>query len=170
MRIASLDNSTKRIGYADADGGLHSITVAAGAEDKPRRLHQMATALTLELRRHPPFPDLIIVEGYVPNSPNRWSLIRLGELGGVVRLRLFELDIPFVEIPPPSVKKFATGKGNAGKDQMVAAAEALDAHVRNDDEADAFHLRRFGLCAHGLEPTVHEHEYQAIRDCGVKFR
>lgn len=169
MRIAALDNSTKRIGYADADGGLHSITVQAGAEDKPRRLHQMAEALTLALRRHPPFPDLIIVEGYVPASPNRWSLIRLGELGGVVRLRLFELTIPFVEVPPKSVKLFATGNGNAGKPMMIAAAEARDVHVHNDDEADAYHLRRFGLCATGMEPTVDDHEFRAIRDCGVTW-
>lgn len=169
MRIAGLDNSTKRIGYADADGGIHSISVHAGAEDKPRRLHQLATALTLDLRRHPPLPDLIIVEGYAP-SPFPWSMIRLGELGGVVRLRLFEMDIPFVEIPPKSVKLFATGNGNAGKPAMIAAAEALDALVRNDDEADAFHLRRFGLCATGTIPTEHEHEYKAIRDCGVQFR
>lgn len=170
MRVAGLDVSTSRIGYADPSGGLHSITARAGAEDKARRLHELKRAVERAVVLYPPRPDLVVIEGYAPNGPNRWSLIRLGEIGGVIRAALFDLDIPFREVPPKSLKLFATGKGNADKVMMVRAVEALDVAVMNDDEADAFHARRFGLCSLGMESVEHEHEARAIRDCGVRWR
>lgn len=43
-----------------------------------------------------------------------------------------------------AVKKFATGKGNAGKQDMVDAAELIiGREVGDDNEADAIHLARF---------------------------
>lgn len=40
MRIVGLDLSTKRVGFAAADGELFSISAHAGAEDPYRRLHE----------------------------------------------------------------------------------------------------------------------------------
>ena len=69
---------------------------------------------------------------------------------------------------PSSVKLFATGKGNANKDRMIAAA--IEAGARgnvNDDEADAFHLRRMGLAAHGLlERDLTDYEARALAGSG----
>ena len=45
----------------------------------------------------------------------------IGELGGVMILALYEAGVPFVEIPPTCRAKFATGKGNAGKSEVVSA-------------------------------------------------
>lgn len=48
--------------------------------------------------------------------------------------------IPYEGIPVGTIKKFATGKGNANKDAMVAYARRLGTHIENDNEADAIAL------------------------------
>lgn len=46
-------------------------------------------------------------------------------------------DVPVRQMNPSQVKKFWTGKGNAKKPDMVAAARRYGFAVTNDDEADA---------------------------------
>ena len=149
--IAGLDLSTTRIGYADPDGATYSISAQAGSKEPARRLYELVRSLEHRLWIIRPRPRLVVVEGYSLGSPGRLSLVRLGELGGVVRLRLFELDIAYVEIPPSSLKKYATGSGAAKKPAMQAAAAELGASAANHDEADAFLLRHLGRAAYGLE-------------------
>lgn len=49
-----------------------------------------------------------------------------------------ELQVPYAGVPVGTVKKHGTGKGNAGKLEMVEAAEARwDVRVADDNEADA---------------------------------
>jgi Holliday junction resolvasome RuvABC endonuclease subunit len=50
-----------------------------------------------------------------------------------------EHSIPYSGIPVGTVKKLATGKGNANKDAMIAAAAGRwpAAFITNDNEADA---------------------------------
>lgn len=50
-----------------------------------------------------------------------------------------ELSIPYRAIPVGTIKKLATGKGNASKDMMLAAARQRwpSAELKRDDEADA---------------------------------
>ena len=49
-------------------------------------------------------------------------------------------QIPYQGIPVGTIKKHATGKGNASKDEMVAAARALGHAPVDDNEADAIAL------------------------------
>ena len=48
--------------------------------------------------------------------------------------------IPYQGIPVGMIKKHATGKGNAGKPEMVAAAQARGWDPKDDNEADALWL------------------------------
>ena len=50
-----------------------------------------------------------------------------------------EKDIPYEGFPPTSVKKHATGKGKASKEQMIEAAKEkfLSQHIVDDNQADA---------------------------------
>lgn len=172
LRIAGLDLSTKRVGFAMPEGELFSIVAHAGAEDPYRRLHELGREIERRLRLHPPFPDLVVVEGYslAVFGTGIVSKIRLGEIGGIVRTRLFELDVPFVDVPPSSLKRFSVGNGNAKKEQMVARAIELGARGNvNDDEADAFHLRRMGRAANGLEGSLLDHELDAIANAGISW-
>ena len=48
--------------------------------------------------------------------------------------------IPYEGVPVGVIKKFATGKGNAGKPEMIAAMEDRGFAPASDDEADALAL------------------------------
>lgn len=52
--------------------------------------------------------------------------------------------VPYKGLEVGNVKKFATGKGNASKEHMIAAAQALGYSPSGDDEADAIHILRCG--------------------------
>lgn len=163
MNVAGLDLSTKQIGYATPDGRLLSISGHAKADDPYRRLHELTRELVHAFRLNPPRPELVVVEDYALGAPGRLSLIRLGEIGGIVRTWLFEQDYRIALVSPGTVKRFATGKGNADKYAMIRRAIELGARGNvNDDEADAFHLRRMGRAAHGLEGSLLPHEIDAL--------
>lgn len=166
MRVVGLDLSTKRIGFATAEGDLISISGHAGAEDPYRRLSQLRRELAYAFAVRPPGPALVVVEDYALGAPGRLSLVRLGEIGGIVRTWLFEQDWPIALVSPSTVKRFATGNGNATKQDMIARAVALGARLSrfdNDDEADAFHLRRMGLASAGLlDGKLNDHELDSV--------
>ena len=48
--------------------------------------------------------------------------------------------IPYEGVGVGTIKKFATGAGNASKDEMIAAANALGYNPEDDNAADALHL------------------------------
>lgn len=54
-----------------------------------------------------------------------------------------EHDIPYEGIPVGTIKKFITGKGNAGKAAVMAGVQAFGHHPEDDDEADALALLHF---------------------------
>lgn len=53
-----------------------------------------------------------------------------------------EKSVPCQAVPVATIKKFATGKGNANKEMMVAAAQQIGFNVDDDNQADALHLWR----------------------------
>lgn len=89
----------------------------------------------------------VFVEGYSFASKNSQSHAA-GELGGVIRLALWEQGIPYVDIPPTTRAKFATGRGNASKSEVVSAVSARTGIVWSgkggDDRCDAWILREMG--------------------------
>ena len=164
--IAGLDLSTTRIGYAAPDGTLTSIVSRFDAKAPTRRLDDLWRQMERTIRLHPPIPDLVAIEGYaLSTGPHTGGLarIRLGEIGGLARVMLFQLGIEYVEIPPSSLKRWATGNGRADKGAMIAAARASGASgTVNHDEADAWHCRRMARMAHGLEEKVHDYQIDAL--------
>ena len=51
--------------------------------------------------------------------------------------------IPYSSVPVKTIKKAATGNGNASKEQMINAAILHGFNVADDDQADAIHLLRY---------------------------
>lgn len=96
--------------------------------------------------------DCVIVEGYSFSSRNSQSH-SIGELGGCVRMLLWESGIPYVEVPPTSRAKFATGKGNAGKTEVISAISSKTGMAffgsGADDECDAWVLEQMALAKLG---------------------
>lgn len=138
-QVVGADLSIAKTGLALPDRTLITVVPASGVKGYDR-LRPMAQAV-LGRCHH---ADLVVIEGYDPHPRGALALIRAAELGGIVRAGLNELAVPWLEVPPSVLKKRATGKGNAGKPEVVKAAELDGARPSNDDEADAYWLRQIG--------------------------
>ena len=62
-------------------------------------------------------------------------------------------QIPYQGVPVGTIKRHATGKGNAGKAGVIAAMKALGHPVTDDNEADALALLHWAL-AQGGDPAL----------------
>jgi crossover junction endodeoxyribonuclease RuvC len=97
--------------------------------------------------------DLAILEGYAHAS--QYQSHQMGELGGVVRLGLHQKEIPFVVVPPLTLKMFATGTGKGKKEGIFAECiRRLGYEGTSDDEADALWLLQMGIHAYDLHGKV----------------
>lgn len=61
-------------------------------------------------------------------------------------------QIPYEGVPVGTIKKHATGKGNASKEQMIQAMQARNHSVVDDNEADALALLYWAIEMRGEQP------------------
>ena len=54
-------------------------------------------------------------------------------------------QIPYQGVPVGTIKRHATGKGNASKDEVIAAMRALGHPVTDDNEADALAILHWAI-------------------------
>ena len=69
-------------------------------------------------------------------------------------------EVPYEGVPVGTIKKHATGKGNAGKEEVVKAMKAKGHTPRDDNEADALAQLYYVLTyatpsTPRLRPTLH---------------
>lgn len=84
-------------------------------------------------------PNVIFYE--LPTGKFMTPIKTESELIGVLKLLAEENAIEYKGFSVSEIKKYATGKGNASKSDMVAAAEGrYGIVVANDNEADAIHI------------------------------
>lgn len=89
--------------------------------------------------------DLVVIEGVAMMSHNTTSLVQLSGLNYLVRKKARDNGIPFLIIPPSSLKKFIAGKGNAKKEEMMqATSERYGQKFTDDDLNDAYSLALVG--------------------------
>jgi len=142
MRFIGLDLSLTSTGYS-INGETGVIKTNAKG---PERLSIVSNKI-LDLIADNDI-DVVIIEGYSFASRNGQAH-SIGELGGAVRMRLWEFNIPFIDIPPTCRAKFATGKGNAGKTEVISSISAKTGLTFEgsgaDDECDAWVLEQMGL-------------------------
>lgn len=149
--VVGLDLSLRHTGIAYADGS--TATVVTAAERGTQRLAILRQAVRDALDVAELLPDLVVVEGYSYQSRGR-ALYGLGELGGVVRLLLHDVGVPWAVAAPCTLKKYATGDHQASKEDMVGAArDSLGYEALSHDEADALWLRAMGLDLKGFPPA-----------------
>lgn len=98
------------------------------------------------LSRAQAYRSLVVIEGYSYGSPaGSTHAFALGELGGVIRYRLHRANLTYVDVPPSTLKKYATGKGNASKAEVISAAVKRSGQsFASDDAADAWWLYAIG--------------------------
>jgi len=152
MRIMGVDTSTKT-GYAVLDHDGEVLKVGAikypPMPDRFARFYRYGEKL-LNLVQHYNV-DLVMIEGY--SYAGKFNNYVQYELGSVLRMVLWEEGVSCVEVPPTSLKKFVTGKGNAKKDLMLLGVyKRWEFDTEDDNEADAYALAQFGRALTG-EPT-----------------
>lgn len=158
MKIVGLDLSLTDTGWAccESDEVLIGVYELGRVQPKTmgmRRLQQIRDeVLTLCAGA-----DLVLIEGYSFGSAQKKKNSQAhatGEMGGVVRLALYEEDLAVAEMPPTSLKKFATGKGQCEKGLVLAeAVRRLGYKGGNHNEADALWLMFAGLVHFGFSPV-----------------
>lgn len=142
------------------DLSLTSTGIAAGNETRaigskglkgPQRLIHLRNQV-MEAVEALPGNVVAVIEGYSFGSRNSHAHA-LGELGGVVRTALYEASIPYVDVAPTVRAKFATGRGNAGKSEVVSAVSARTGLLwdgpGNEDRCDAWILQEIGYTFFG---------------------
>jgi len=83
----------------------------------------------------------VCMEGYSHGAKNGRE--QAGELGAAVKMTLWDWTLHPTIVPPTSLKKFTTGAGNAGKNEMLLAVyKKWGFEFKDDNEADAFALAR----------------------------
>jgi crossover junction endodeoxyribonuclease RuvC len=103
----------------------------------------------------------VCIEGPSLHSTNQAD--KLGQVRGVLELVSMDyLSFPH-EIPPTSLKKFATGYGHASKDKMMQTALQAGWDVRNDDEADAAWLTEIARALHEDDLPLTRKQLEALR-------
>ena len=72
--------------------------------------------------------------------------------------------VPYAGVPVGTIKKHATGKGNADKAAMIAAAKACGFNPADDNEADAL-----ALLAWATDQPAHSSRSHALTSTGFAF-
>ncbi len=86
---------------------------------------------------------LVAIEGLAFMARNTTSLVQLSGLNYLVRKLLYDYNIPFVIVVPTSLKRFATGKGNSPKDNvMMSVYKKYGVTLTDNNLCDAYVLSR----------------------------
>ena len=154
--VVGLDLSLTATGIAHCDGHLVTCKTDTAAGD--RRLITIEQSIVLAISGGPmtdgfdrPLPDLAVVEDLPTHAQGAG---KTGMVHGVARALLIRFGIPYVLIPPATLKKYAVGKGNATKpDMRMALFQRAGLALRDDNQVDAWWLRAMGLDHFGSPPV-----------------
>ena len=106
-------------------------------------------------------PNVIMIEGY--GYGNAHTLVTLVEIGTIIRHGLYMHGINYNDVPPTSLKKFVTGKGNAPKDMMMKEIYKRWGFEGTDNQCDAVGLAMFAAALYDLVDLPKQH-LQAVTD------
>lgn len=140
--VIGLDLSLTATGIAYPDG--HTSTIKTRPADGDQRLVAIADTIAAACLLR---PDLVVVED-LPTHAKSAGIT--GMVHGAARVVLRRHGVPYVLVPPATLKAYATGKGNADKTAMaIAALRRFDREFADDNQVDAYWLRHAGLDQYG---------------------
>ena len=110
-----IDLSTKTgIVQIGAHGNVQLAKEITSSKKDPERMIEIVESV-MEIIA----PDSkIAIEGFSYGSRGQGMSFQFG-LGYALRIELCKRNIPFLIVTPSQVKKYATGKGNTSKDNMI---------------------------------------------------
>ncbi|WP_328339489.1 hypothetical protein [Micromonospora sp. NBC_00421] len=137
-RVVGLDLSMTATGIAWCDNTTYTVTSKTTGD---RRLVAIVDEVVRAVDGRN--IDLVVIED-LPTHAKAAGIT--GMVHGAVRGYLLRLGVPYALITPASLKKYATGRGNAGKPEMaVALYKRLGRELGDDNQVDALWLRAAGL-------------------------
>lgn len=174
MRVVGVDLSLTGTGVSDGTR-TWLVTSRGKKADDLRARNQRLTQLRLAVVDHCYDADLVVVEqpafsrttGHMHDRSGLWWLVVAA---------LHHHDLPVAEVPPTSLKRYATGRGNADKGAVIDATVRRLPDVDtsgNDNRCDALWLAAMGLDHLGTPlvglPAHHRTALDAVRwpDCAA---
>ncbi|GMV83375.1 MAG: hypothetical protein AMXMBFR7_45590 [Planctomycetota bacterium] len=148
MRILALDTGTiTGWAYKDADHSIKSGTWDLTPHSGQRPGERLRT-FYLNLRefdKSVPI-DLIVYEEQHGHSGTAAAHL-YGAFIGIIQLYSELFQVRYAPVGVQMLKKFATGRGNASKEEMIAAAQKRfhPQHIEDDNHADALHLLDYAI-------------------------
>ena len=131
----------------DYDPQTHEVKVAYKSEYRSKhkgmqQLGDIGSAVLNVVEKYEPV--LIGLEGYSFGSKFNHEIMY--SIGTVIRYFLWQSEYTYEEIPPSTLKKFVTGKGNAKKDlMMVGVFKQWGFDTTSDNVSDAYALAMYTL-------------------------
>jgi len=105
------------------------------SKKKPENLKKIFESLSILIENYLP-EEIALESSFYGKNPQ--SLIRLGEVRGVILLLSAEKSLPVFEYTPQQVKNSITGYGWASKEQVLTMVEKIfNKKIESTDEADA---------------------------------
>lgn len=136
IRILALDASSTHVGVCYDGRALPTWTLPAKA-NIAARCQQARDLLAHQLQAHPDV-DLVVIESPVARFAK--AVIPQARVSGALLALLNERGLAWLELPPQDGKTALTGKGNADKDAMMAAARERTGEALDEHQADAYGL------------------------------
>jgi len=151
MRLVGIDASLTSTGVCAcyAENEYETIALKTKLKSTERLIF-----LRNELEVICSYADYVFIEGYSFGSKGN-ALYQIGELGGVIRVRLHEMGINLLVVSPTQLKQFITERGNAPKELMAAWVQKRYGRIfSTNDETDAFCLVKLGQAYLGLDTEL----------------
>lgn len=161
MRYTGIDPSTKTgIVTLDDDGKIITAKEIKPTEDNdPWRFIEIARNVLDELVWAETF---VCIEGFSYGSRGKGVSIQYG-IGWIIRAELAKKGFGYEEISPNTLKKFATGKGNAKKDAMVLPIfKHWGFEHSSDNVRDAYILAQIARALNG-QGKLTKYQQEAIK-------
>lgn len=148
MKIVGLDMSLRATGFCYPDGRTETLS------SKHRGMERLLDICDAVVDRLGDVGEsaLVVIEDYAFSRGGHAH--EIGELGGIVKYALMQCAQPYVLVGPSSLKKFATGKGNANKIAMAVAAAKLGQEFSDDNQCDAWWLHTMARYRYGTADVV----------------
>lgn len=171
MRVVGIDQSYTGFGYSTGGEAIKKGFPASKYPNPYDRLWSiekwLGNCLDEVIDQDSRNLDLIVMEGYA--NAAKFGREAAGELGWAVKRTCYARNFEPLVVPPTSLKKFVTGKGNAAKNEMLLGVyKQWGVSFADDNQADAYSLEQFGRAylqetgarVSSIEEPIRLHKYQ----------
>ena len=160
MKVCGIDASLTSTGIAKVDTLIANKVTTKRIQSKKKGVERLVE-IRQEVFKEVMYGNLVIIESYAFSRPNQAH--QIGELGGVLRVMFHESNLEVLEVAPTQLKKFATGKGTASKEEIaVAAYKKWGIECRTNDETDAAVLVYIGLAYMGNTEGMTAYQQEVV--------